>query len=77
MAMKPCAECGVQVSAQADACPQCGSPIKRERERVATGVFIVGLLASVATCSGGASSGVWLTILLLAAAVALYVYRRA
>ena len=31
MALKPCSECGAQISTEAASCPQCGAPLKQER----------------------------------------------
>ena len=33
MALKPCSECGAQISMAATTCPRCGAPNKRERRR--------------------------------------------
>jgi len=41
MALKPCAECGREVSDKATSCPQCGSPLFVERlnENLGGGIF--------------------------------------
>ena len=56
MALKPCSECGAQISTAAASCPQCDAPQKRERKRrgkywliffVVIGVlFIIGVLSN-------------------------------
>jgi hypothetical protein len=46
MALKPCAECGTEISTQATACPKCGAPIKAAKKAggCGTGVGVVALL---------------------------------
>ncbi len=43
MAIKPCKECGAQVSDQADACPNCGAKLPRKTKWYV--IVLAGLLA--------------------------------
>jgi hypothetical protein len=46
MALKPCKECGREVSSKADKCPQCGSPIKSKGFGCLSS-FVIILIATV------------------------------
>jgi hypothetical protein len=55
MALKPCPECKAQISATADACPQCGYSFRKQnRDRARLGcLFLVGLFALLGALSIG------------------------
>lgn len=41
MSLRPCKECGVQVSNKADNCPHCGAPVKKKSPRMGCGSLIL------------------------------------
>ena len=45
MALKPCPECGTEVSTKAATCPQCGTPLK-------SGVLDTSVSGNARTCLG-------------------------
>ena len=50
MSLKPCKECGAQVSTKADNCPNCGAPILAGKKvgPVSGCLIVIGLLFWVA-----------------------------
>jgi len=44
MALKPCKECGTEISSSATACPKCGAPIKKAGGCATAAVVLVGLI---------------------------------
>ena len=55
MALKPCAECGVRISTQAEACPQCGAKARATMGPI--GRVVLGLVAASVGISVFSSGG--------------------
>lgn len=57
MALKPCKECGSQVSDKAESCPQCGATVKKDVPRwVVWFVLIFIALAIIGSCQPSSTS---------------------
>ena len=63
MALKPCKECGSQVSDKAESCPQCGAKVKKDVPRwvvwlvlICIGLAIIGSCQPSSTSKSSASS---------------------
>lgn len=57
MALKPCKECGSQVSDKAESCPQCGAKVKKTVPRwVVWVVFIFLFAAIIGSCNDKSNS---------------------
>lgn len=80
MALEPCYECGEKISTDAAACPHCGAGADsmqshRRKKGVAWGIALLGVIAGVPTCVGGAVV-VGFGITIVALIIACWIYYR-
>lgn len=58
MALKPCKECGSQVSDKAESCPQCGAKVKKKVPKwIVWVVFIFVFVGIVGSCQNSSDKG--------------------